>query len=66
MDHDMTVIVVIVIFIYIIGISWCAYCLSDKNKKENRCDDCFKFIKKYNCFGDRVDEDPRIVYDEIV
>ena len=63
MDHDMTVIVVIVIFIYIIGISWCAYCLSDKNKKKKWCDDCFKYIKKYNCFGDRVDEDPKIYFE---
>ena len=66
MDKDYAWIFIIGIIVYIIGISSCAYCLSDKNKKERWCDDCFKYIKKYNCFGDRVDEDPRIFYDEIV
>jgi len=58
----MKVIFIITVFVYIIGIAWCSYCLSTK---KGRSDNCFKFIKKYNCFGDRVDEDPRIYYNEV-
>jgi len=65
MDDDMKVIFIITVFVYIIGIAWCSYCMSTKGQRSECCDNCFKFIKKYNCFGDRVDEDPRIFYDEI-
>ena len=66
MDDDMKVIFIISIFVYIIGIAWCSYCLSTKKRRSECFGNCFKYIKKYNCFGDRVDEDPRIYYDEIV
>tara|TARA_B000000475_G_scaffold181463_1_gene146141 strand:- start:137 stop:328 length:192 start_codon:yes stop_codon:yes gene_type:complete len=56
-----TVIAVIVIALYLIGISLCAYYMSAYNNygKGN----CCKCIKKYNFFGDRVDEEPRIYFE---
>lgn len=65
MSNDIQVIVIIVCFVYIIGIAWCSWCLSDKNKKKECCDKCFKYIRKYNCFGDRVQEEPIIDYVEV-
>ena len=65
MDKDYAWIFIIAIVVYIVGISWCAYCLSDKNNNKKWCDGCFKYIKKYNCFGDRIDDDPRIYYTEV-
>ena len=65
MDKDYVWIFIIGIVVYIIGISWCAYCLSDKNNKKKLCDNCFKYIRKYNCFGDRIQEDPIIDYVEV-
>ena len=65
MDDGVKVIFVLSIFVYIILIGWCSWCLSDKNKKKECCDKCFKFIRKYNCFGDRVQEDPIIDYVEV-
>ena len=56
-----TVIAVIVIALYLIGISLCAYYMSPHNTK--KCDKCCKCIKKYNFFGDRVDEEPKIYFE---
>ncbi len=58
-----TVIAVIVIALYLIGISLCAYYMSAYNNygKGNFC----KCIKKYNFFGDTIDDNPRIYYDEM-
>ena len=62
MDESVkTVIAVIVIALYLIGIILCAYYMSEHNKK--KCDGCCKCIKKYNFFGDRVDEEPRIYFE---
>jgi hypothetical protein len=65
MENNTQVIVIIVCFVYIIGIAWCSWFLSDKNKKKECCDNSFKCIKKYNCFGDRVQEEPIIDYVEV-
>tara|TARA_Y100000389_G_scaffold84414_1_gene81068 strand:- start:703 stop:894 length:192 start_codon:yes stop_codon:yes gene_type:complete len=56
-----TVIAVIIIALYLIGITLCAYYMSAHNKK--KCDRCCKCIKKYNFFGDKVDEEPRIYFE---
>ena len=42
-----TVVAVILIVLYLIGITLCAYYMSAYNKK--KCDKCCKCIKKYNC-----------------
>lgn len=66
MDHDMTVIVVIVLILYIIGVSCCSYYLSDRNTTDTQCKDwCCKFVNKYNFFGDRSNDDPKIFYTEV-
>ena len=65
MNNDIMVIFILSIFVYIIGICSCAYCLSSKKEKGGCCDKCFKYIKKYNCFGNQVDDDPRIYYTEV-
>ena len=64
MEHDMTVIVVIVMILYIIGISCCSYYLSDRNDRGNCYNKCCKCINKYNFFGDRSDDKP-IFYTEV-
>jgi len=56
-----TVVAVILIVLYLIGITLCAYYMSAHNKK--KCDKCCKCIKKYNCFGNRVDEELIIYYE---
>ena len=58
-----TTISIIIVLLYIIGISVCAYSMS--SQKGKNCDACCKFIKKYNFFGDRADDDPRIYYNEV-
>ncbi len=63
MNDDLTVIFTVTVFVYIIGIAWCSYCLSDKKDKGECCNKCCKFIKKYNFFGDRVDEEPKIYFE---
>ena len=65
MDSDAKVIFIISIFVYIMGIGMCSWYLSDKNKKNKYNDKCCKFIKKYNFFGDRVQEEPTIDYVEV-
>jgi hypothetical protein len=63
MDESIkTIIAVIIIILYLIGVSLCACHMSAKNKK---CDGCCKYMKKNNVFGDRVDDEPRIYYDEM-
>ena len=53
MDESIkTIIAVIIIILYLIGVSLCACHMSAKNKK---CDGCCKYMKKNNVFGDRVD-----------
>ncbi len=65
MENDMTVIVVIVMILYVIGISCCAYYLSERNTTDTQCKDwCCKLIEKYNFFGDRSDDKP-ILYREV-
>jgi len=58
-----TIITIIVILLYVIGLAICSYYMSSYNN--NKCDRCCKFIKKYNVFGDRTDDDPRLYYNEV-
>tara|TARA_B100001093_G_C26852261_1_gene1025640 strand:+ start:1751 stop:1984 length:234 start_codon:yes stop_codon:yes gene_type:complete len=59
------VIVVVVVLVYVFIVAWCAWYLSAMNKKKEYCDKYFKCIRKYNCFGDRVQEEPMIDYVEV-
>ena len=56
-----SVIAFIIIALYLIGVTLCAYYIGAHDKKN--CDGCCKCIKKYNFFGDRVDEEPKIYFE---
>jgi hypothetical protein len=62
MDESIkTIIAAIIIILYLIGISLCVYHMSDKNCRDRCKDRC----KKFNYFGDTIDDNPRIYYDEM-
>jgi uncharacterized ferredoxin-like protein len=63
MDESIkTIIAVIIIILYLIGVSLCACGACGCNPT---CDRCKERCKNFNYFGDRVDDEPRIYYDEM-
>jgi hypothetical protein len=65
MDESIkTIIAAIIIILCLIGVSLCAYHMSDKDCNPT-CDRCKERCKNFNYFGDRVDDEPRIHYDEM-
>ena len=61
---DVKVIAMLVILLYIVAFSCCAYYLSDKDCNPT-CDKCKNRCKKCNLFGGKKEEEPLIFYDEI-